>query len=523
MRRTLHAAVAVRVNPHKMRLAAVGLAAALAVHAGVVKGVVLENLSGLPLARTLVRLVPVPRADGRALRSMQTRAETTGQFLFLNVEDGLYLLIAEREGYFPAAHGQRRPSGHGRAFEASRDSDLFTELRMWRKGAITGRVLDENGVGMPRVPVIAYPARLPLRNAARGVSDDRGVYRVFGLEPGKHWVRSAAHTLEDGSGRMPTFGPESFETRDARIHIARLDAETPDADVRPLPGALFTAIGTVTCGETDPQVRVNVTLSSETGRRHAQTGCVGGGYSFEGLSPGFYEVLAETTTGLSAGFVEFQLNSPRRDSLSLFPPPTANFQVRRPGSPGAVDIPVTVTGRRQDYAEVQTEQPIRTPSATLAPGHWEMHAQVPPDQYVVSIASSPNRSRRSWRVEPPPDSYEVYVDPSFAARVTITVADHAARISGRVVDAGKPVAGAPVFLWPAAAEARRSLRGWKLALSDTEGGFRFESLPPGDYRLLATFDVSEVDEDILEQARAETRKTEAGRMLTVELTLWLAP
>ena len=135
--------------------------------AGVVQGTVQEHASGYALSRTVVRLVPVPRSDNINLKELQLRTAGAGQFVFFNVPDGYYFLIATRNGYFPGAYGQRRPNGQGAPILVTKDSDLFAQLRMHRKGAITGRVLDENGVGIEGVPVVAYRAHLPLRVAAQ--------------------------------------------------------------------------------------------------------------------------------------------------------------------------------------------------------------------------------------------------------------------------------------------------------------------------------------------------------------------
>src|ERR1700722_9856839 len=106
-----------------MRFACV-LMVVLTAEAGVVRGVVSEHASGLPLARTHVRLQPVPR-PGADTHPLTTRTESSGSFVFQNVPDGLYLLIATREPYFPAGYGQRRPEGHGTPVEVNKDSDLF--------------------------------------------------------------------------------------------------------------------------------------------------------------------------------------------------------------------------------------------------------------------------------------------------------------------------------------------------------------------------------------------------------------
>jgi hypothetical protein len=203
-----------------------------AVRAGLIKGVVLDHMTGRPLARTVVRLQPVPGSPA-SNRPVQIRSGRAGDFQFPDMPAGLYLLVANRSGYFPSSHGQRRPEGQGRPITVAADSQLFSELRMHRIGAITGTVTDENGIGLPGVRVIAYPARQPLRSAGEGSSDDRGVYRISGLPLGKYWLRTAATTLDDGLSIVPTFAPQSHELQDAKVYTIRLDAETTDADVRP--------------------------------------------------------------------------------------------------------------------------------------------------------------------------------------------------------------------------------------------------------------------------------------------------
>ena len=494
------------------------LAVAVCVQAGTIHGVVLEQASGRPLARAVVRLDPVPQSGGKQLT---TRAGRGGQFLFPPIAPGVYLLVAVRDGYFPVAYGQRLPIGRGIPIQVTADSDFFAELRLRHKGALTGRVLDENGVGRPGVSVLAYRARLPLLSAGSALSDDRGVFRIHGLDPGKYWVRSAAHTLDDGSGWLPTFGPQSREVRDARVHQVTVDADTADVDVSPDPGALFHLSGLIACDTSGPVI---VTLSSETGRRRTQSVCPVGGYKFEGLAPGVYEVFATLADGGTSGFIEFFLD---RDSdagnVQVTQAPTVDIEVRRAGSNALADIPLALTGRRQDLSEAEAERDIARPRATLAPGHWELRAHLPVGQYVESIVNLRGAPRRPWKAERASDWFEVFIETRFPSRIRIMVSDQAGQIAGKVMADSKPIPGAPVFLWPVADSARRSLSGPQQALSDTEGRFRFDSLPPGDYRLLASFDVNEIDEELIEMSRAAIVHAEASQTANIELPVWIAP
>ena len=498
----------------------------LTARAGVVRGVVLEHASGLPLARAHVRLDPIP-APGMQLHPIQIRAGTSGHFVFTDVPDGWYVLVAMREPYFPAAYGQRRPEGQGTPIAITRETDLFAELRMYRKGAITGRVIDENGIGLSDIPVIAYRARLPLTSAGRAVSDDRGVYRIHGLDPAKYWVRTVPSTLDDGTGLLPTFGPETMETREAHIHRAMLDRDTTDADLRPLQGKLFHLRGKILCEPLPPdtppaQSAIVVTLSAETGRRSVRGEC-NGIYTFESLAPAAYEILATRGNG-DAGFFELNLDHDTENgNVQLIEPPIVTIDVRKPGSSGPANIPITIVGKRQNLAETEPEQDIAAPRTRLAPGHWELTARVGPGQYVESISNTSAARRPATGSLLPSDWFVIFVEARAQTRVTIVVSDQAAQIDGSVTQDGKPVPGAPVFLWPLAEPARRSLHGYRVALADVNGHSHFDGLPPGDYRIFSSFDVTDIDEETIEEARAVTVHADPAHLSSIDLSLWNAP
>jgi hypothetical protein len=270
---------------------------------------------------------------------------------------------------------------------------------------------------------------------------------------------------------------------------------------------------------------VVVTLSSETGRRSAKSGCPVGGYLFEGLAPADYEVFVTLEDGSASGFMELFLG---RDNLAaavqVTQSPTVEIEVRRAGSAAAADSSLRLMGRRQDLSETETAREITGPRVTLAPGHWEFRAHPPAGQYVESIVNLRGAvPRRSEKAERAFDGYEDFIETRFPGRIRVTLSDKAGQIAGRVMADSKPAPGVPVFLWPVAESARRSLSGPLQALSDTEGRFRFDSLPPGDYRILASFDVNEIDEELMEVSRAAIVHAEASQTATVELPLWMAP
>ena len=104
--------------------------------------------------------------------------------------------------------------------------------------------------------------------------------------------------------------------------------------------------------------------------------------------------------------------------------------------------------------------------------------------------------------------------------VLVNTAGH---LTGTVQADSKPVAGIPVFLWPVAESARRSLRGFVQKQSDVNGQFQFDGLPPGDYRIVASYDLTEVDEESIELARAVAVHVEKSQTAPADLAPWLAP
>jgi hypothetical protein len=161
----------------------------------------------------------------------------------------------------------------------------------------------------------------------------------------------------------------------------------------------------------------------------------------------------------------------------------------------------------------------------LAAGHWEFNARVGANQYVERVEGT--RPRRNPRTEQPPTWFDVLIEPVGLQRVVISISDQAAQIDGRVSvqgsGQGKPAPGVPVFLWPETEAARRSLGGVRIMTADVEGHFLFQGIPPGTYRILATFDALEIDEDVLAESQAQSITVGKSARANVELALWVAP
>jgi protocatechuate 3,4-dioxygenase beta subunit len=490
-------------------------ALATAAHAGIIHGVVLENASSRPLARTRVHLRVLE--NGSTLQLATAVTDSSGQYWFPSLRDGLYLVVATRRGYAESAYGQQRAKGPGTLIPVQANSTTFAEIRMRRLGAIMGRLVDENEVALPDVEVLAYRVQQPLRIAAKAKSDDRGIYRLSGLAPGRYWVRNAAAELEDGSGLLPTFYPGATGTEEARPLRADLDADTDGIDFRPLPGHLLTLRGRVT-GCPPGEGNIRVTLSSSTGETTTSAPCLSGNYSFEKLAPGKYELLAvPTTMPTVAAWREVVLDRDADVHLGMSPLVEVSQSFTRSGGGKVPSGNVFVQVRRHDPAG---EGPLLPLTRFLLPGRWDVVVKP-----AASLAFTGFRvfSPRFASFSLSTEAFTVDLGQSAIATFSMELTDKPGAVTGTVTRAGQPVPAAPVYLWPMKETLRRCLHGLQSLLTDTEGKFKFLGLPAGNYLILSSFDLDEINQTTLEDAHAKSVTLSEGATETLALDLYTAP
>ncbi|HLY16282.1 MAG TPA: carboxypeptidase-like regulatory domain-containing protein [Bryobacteraceae bacterium] len=465
--------------------------------AAVISGVVLDRSTGRPLARSLVALRPV---DGTGGKPQSARANRAGQFHF-TVSAGMYLLRASRNGFAPFQYGQKDWKSAGRPMAVEQEGSLYLDIRLRRFAAISGTVLDENEIGIPEQKVIAYAARQPLQIAATATTDDRGMYRIHGLDPGTYYVRCAAKQLEDNSGLLPTFHKETLVV-DQTIPInVDLDQQAEDIDIRPLPGKLFRVSGRVIV---QPQIPVKVTLISDAGRVQTQTA---GAFSFDQIAPGNYELIAEADDPFGRGklgtYREMPVDNDTEIQVQLNPWRETEFRMQDEKG-NSVDVSgAKITARRKDldgggHPEVLK---LNNGRAALGPGRWEMSAAPPAGYYATALigGSGLPESQRGradgWT--------EVMLRDANA--ILIKLSSRPASIHGLVNGPGHdPAPGAPVYLETFDPETHKRLMDLRVIRSDLRGRYHFNGLAPGAYRILSTFEYENPDADAMEAAGART-------------------
>src|SRR5688572_27839766 len=162
---------------------------AIPVGTATVSGSVTVADSGQPARKVRVSL---SSPDTRGRTSM---TDDGGKFAFIALPAGRYTLSASKPGHVAVTYGQRRP-GPGRpgtAIQLADGQKLQVHLQLPRGGVITGAVLDENGEAIPGTPVRALRYAMQsgtrvLQQGGTGSTDDRGVYRIYGLQPGRYIV-----------------------------------------------------------------------------------------------------------------------------------------------------------------------------------------------------------------------------------------------------------------------------------------------------------------------------------------------
>ena len=153
--------------------------------------------TGQPLPGVQVRLSGASPAPSRAIAT-----DAQGRFSFDALPAGTYTVTASRAGFVESAYGQKQP-GSGRPGtpidlrDAQQIKDLAVPLP--KGGVITGVILDEFGFPAPGTTMRAYRrvfrnGERALQQAASGQTDDRGIYRIFGLLPGDYVVLAAPRT-----------------------------------------------------------------------------------------------------------------------------------------------------------------------------------------------------------------------------------------------------------------------------------------------------------------------------------------
>jgi hypothetical protein len=494
------------------------MAQALA-HAATLRGAVVDNQSGRPLARSLVVIQPVAGTAGTV---QSTRTNSYGAFEFPPLPAGGYLLSASRRGFAPVKYGQKRWKGSGIPVVLADTTVAILSIRLPRFGSISGTVSDETDVGMPGIPVAIYRNTRPPVLVTKAETDDRGAYRAGGLEPGSYLVRTLAAQDMDASW-VPTFSPENTRIDGARPAEVTLDRETTLINLRPIPGRLYTVSGRVVNAQ---RTGVTLMLTSDMGTEIAAADSAGN-FLFKPAAPGPYELAALTAedrrAGIRAAWMPVQVDRDNDYRVTLGPLTEVRFEVEDSKAQAIHLATVTILARRKDLTGESRPVTLRLNEGRvpMAPGRWQLSLVAGPDQYVAgftgpSAGTLANRRADGWN--------EMVLGGAALEVVRFVLAPNPGAVHGTVSnEANSAAAGAPVFLEPFDPETGKRLLEVRMTRADVRGRYQFAGLAPGHYRVMSSYDVDTPDSAMMDAADPKLVKVEEGRDVAADLPLYVAP
>jgi hypothetical protein len=262
-------------------------------------------------------LVSVSRL-GNAGPSDNVKVDANGNFKTDDLSPGLYRVFASVPGYIsePATAATNAGIYH------PGDSVNFT---MIKGGVITGTVKNSSDAPVIAVPVRAVRVRdqngkvVPFPIAYRErLTDDRGVYRLYGLPPGTYLVSAGGSQRTFGvtpptayETDAPTYAPSSTRDTASEVTVNNGDEVNADIQYRGEPGHAVT--GTIAGAESfQGQLSLGVSISLTARRTGAQ----------------FMSTSTSTNSNFAFGFYgvpdeEYELyavqNVPSRDWLASAP------------------------------------------------------------------------------------------------------------------------------------------------------------------------------------------------------------
>lgn len=501
---------------------------------GTISGRVVTE-DGQPVPNAMVYLIGM---GGGARRVFSGRAalltNEEGVFEATGLDPMPYSVSARAPGYvMPPAPQTSDPWGSNLANYRFIGENVTIALT--RGSVITGRVT--NALGEPVVGVFVRAARVrdadgqPLTTGGGGnrPTDDRGVYRIYGLLPGAYIVSAS------GAGqffspratpydmRLPVYYPSA--TRDTATEVTvRQGDEITGIDIRYRGERGFAISGKVANAPGPQPVGGAVTVPNIT-LRQAATGQIiastaippssdTGGYSFYGVPNGDYEVVAgwqgRDTDALASAPRRVTINGRDVSGVDLTLAPTATLKgtvlLEKP-APASAKCATTTTRYLDEvivHVRIDDANDKSAALSALGPGG---RATAVPDEKGEFIIRNLKAGRHRFAAQLPDDhwylkaikqtlatgAYDVarhgltLKATERAAGVQLTIAHGAASVQGKV--AAAEGATLPrrvrVYLLPAEAEAKDDLLRFAETRAKSDGAFRFDHLAPGKYLFVA--------------------------------------
>jgi hypothetical protein len=173
---------------------------------GRISGVVMAADSGLPLPGVMVTI------RGSTLATQAAMTDADGRYRAEGLRAGRYVLTFSKAGFVTLEYGQRTAFSPRTPLSLREGQAVDNaHIALPRAGAIEGRVTDGMGQPLADVAVTALrPEYTPdgftlVRSGRQATTDDRGAYRLWGLDAGDYYVRATRGSLVFADSGMPGY------------------------------------------------------------------------------------------------------------------------------------------------------------------------------------------------------------------------------------------------------------------------------------------------------------------------------
>ncbi len=518
----------------------------------VIAGKVLSAETGVGLPKATVALYSTD--NRRSQRPLAAKTNDKGEYQVLGVAPGRYRIFASRNGYvrqsFSRDPGRGRVSGGTPVVLRPGQVLRNVDFHLTPAGVIEGRIFDEDYEPLSRVNVSLSRVRTirgkrTLTSVANARTDDRGIYRLFGIPPGGYYLSATYRPFEMPRGQaatpVVTYYPGVLTLQEAtRVDVSPGPRFT-GGDLVLREARSYTVRGAVVDAGGSPvdAVRVYCRNQSSEGWASEAAGRAtvdrAGNFEVMNLVPGEYllsayanqsgralmgvapvsvrgEDVEHVVLALGDG-AEIQGRVSVEDSGQELDPPRFSVHV----VPEEV-IPPVFLERIAEVNENGTFQLTQVP-----PGSARMAVDLPPGNFFVE-------SIRLGGMEVADRPFTVGAEQQISG-VRVVVSSEGAQFGGDVRDdnTGEPATGATVILYSTDRNKRTlGSRFTKITQTDQEGLFSLSGIVPGKYVVCALNgheSGAETDPSYLAKIEESCEKTELApnENVTNELAAIPAP
>jgi protocatechuate 3,4-dioxygenase beta subunit len=474
---------------------------------GSVSGTIISALTGEPLRKASVSLT----TRGRGGRPLVASTDASGKFTLTNVAPGEYRLVGSRNGFVRQEYGARQPGRSGAALTVNKAQNVTqANIALTPHGVITGRIVDEENEPVQGVQVQAMrtgyaQGRKQLISNGGASTDDRGIYRIYSLAPGKYFISATARggrmgMVQERQGTTEAYASTYYPGTSDPATAAPIDvgpgAEVPGVDIRLMKTATVTVKGKISgLAAAGDRARAMAVLVPRDGSsfnmfdRRPGTVDRQGGFEIRSVPPGSYTLLAMQfgqTTRASAQ-MPLQVGNSDVDGVSLTLVPAATLAGAVRTETAGVDLSavrVTLRPVENSFGGPGPGGP-NDPSEHGKDGTFALK-NVTTGVYTVNVSGLPaGHYVRSIRYGQEDALARLDLTQGIAGSLDIRLSPEAAALSGSVInDKQQPAAQVSVVIAPDASR-KQFPHLYRLTTTDDTGAFSVTGLAPGDYLVYA--------------------------------------